>query len=70
MANLGISRGTWLKQISIVDDPRQEEKAMDDEHKKQIQENIDVLKGNHSVVDGEQDDNGSARKEEDQSASK
>lgn len=70
LANLGISRGTWLKQISIVDDPHQEEKAMDDEHKKQIQENIDVLKGTHSVVDGEQDDNSSTRKEKDKSASK
>ncbi|WP_245191600.1 phage portal protein [Lactobacillus johnsonii] len=70
LANLGISRGTWLKQISIVDDPRQEEKAMDDEHKKQIQENIDVLKGTHSVVDGEHDDDSSTRKEADKSASK
>lgn len=65
LANLGISRTTWLKQISIVDDPRQEEKAMDDEHAKQIQENLDVLKSNHSVTDGENNDDSSTRKEED-----
>lgn len=70
LANLGISRSTWLKQISIVDDPRQEEKAMDQEHKKQIEENLDVLKSNHAVVDGDNNDNGQAGKATDQSATK
>ena len=70
LANLGISRGTWLKQISIVDDPRQEEKAMDQEHKKQIEENLDVLKSNHGVVDGDNDDDSQTRKATDQSATK
>lgn len=65
LANLGISRDTWLKEISIVDDPRQEERAMDDEHAKQIQENLDVLKSNHSVTDGENNDDSSTRKEKD-----
>ena len=70
LANLGISRGTWLKQISIVDDPRQEEKAMDAEHKKQIEENLDVLKSNHAVVDGDNDDDSQTGKATDQSATK
>ncbi len=64
LANLGISRLTWLKTISAVNDPKQEEENMDAEKQKQLQQNYDFLKGKHAVTDGEANDNSSTGKEE------
>ncbi|MGY5390406.1 hypothetical protein ACXHYR_04795 [Ligilactobacillus salivarius] len=54
--NLGISNKTWLKVLLVVNDPRQEKEKQD-----QMASNLDFLKQNNAVPDGDCNDNGQGR---------
>ncbi len=64
LANL-VSSETWLKTLSIVNDPRQELERMDKEQREQIQANMQVLKQNNAVTDGETNANSRTSQEAD-----
>ena len=55
-SSLGISNKTWLKVLSVVNDPRQEKEKQD-----QMASNLDFLKQNNAVTDGDCNDNGQGR---------
>lgn len=56
-----ISRDTWLKSLSIVNDVRQEEKNIDKEKQENVQNNLQLLRQNNEVTDGEANGNGQGR---------
>ena len=62
LANL-VSSETWLKTLSIVNDPRQEQERMDREKNEQIKANMQVLKQTNAVTDGDPNANSSASQE-------
>lgn len=61
LASLGISTETWLKVLSVVNDPRQEKENMDKEKQAQMESNLDFLKQNNAVTDGDSNDNSQGR---------
>lgn len=52
LANL-VSSETWLKTLSIVNDPRQEQERMDREKNEQMKANMQVLKQTNAFTDGD-----------------
>ena len=52
LANL-VSSEIWLKTLSIVNDPRQEQERMDREKNEQIKANMQVLKQTNAFTDGD-----------------
>lgn len=65
LASLGISTETWLKVLSVVNDPRQEKENMDKEKQAQMESNLDFLKQNNAVTDGDSNDNSQGRETKD-----
>lgn len=61
LASLGISTETWLKTLSAVNDPRQEKENMDREQQERMSNNLDFIKQNHGVTDGELNDDSQGR---------
>lgn len=55
-SSLGISNKTWLKVLLVVNDPKQEKEKQD-----QMASNLDFLKQNNTVPDGDCNDNGQGR---------
>lgn len=64
LANL-VSSETWLKTLSIVNDPRQEQERIDQEKKEQMKANMQVLKQTNAVTDGDPNANSSASQKAD-----
>ena len=64
LANL-VSSETWLKTLSIVNDPRQEQERMDREKNEQIKANMQVLKQTNAVTDGDPNANSRTSQEKD-----
>lgn len=56
-----ISRDTWLKSLSIVNDVRQEEKNIDKEKQENMENNLQLLRQNNEITDGEANVNGQGR---------
>ncbi|MCQ4116605.1 phage portal protein [Ligilactobacillus sp. MP3] len=65
LSSLGISTETWLKVLSVVNDPRQEKENMDKEKQAQMESNLDFLKQNNAVTDGDSNDNSQGRETKD-----
>ncbi|MSE09585.1 phage portal protein, partial [Lactobacillus salivarius] len=65
LSSLGISTETWLKVLSVVNDPRQEKENMDKEKQDQMASNLDFLKQNNAVTDGDSNDNSQGRETKD-----
>ncbi|WP_051523343.1 phage portal protein [Ligilactobacillus hayakitensis] len=63
LASLGVSTETWLKVISVVNDPKQEEDKMLNEQKQQFKNNLEMIASGNIKPDGEVNDNGPRREE-------
>ncbi|WP_056938390.1 hypothetical protein [Ligilactobacillus hayakitensis] len=60
LASLGVSMETWLKVISVVDDPKQEDKMLN-KQKQQFKNNLEMIASGNIKPDGEVNDNGPRR---------